>query len=107
MKDVANDTFTKQTIFGDGKRPFIGMPVYYDHALNGVKSSIGEVTAWTPTDAGIDVEIELNRRHKYYKQIMELITSGALGLSTGAVPHLVERQNGIMKRWPVADAPAA
>lgn len=102
-KDVTGDQFTPYTILDDGMRPFIGMPVYYDHALNGVKSSIGMVTGWEPTDAGIDVEIELNRRHKYYKQIMDLIQRGALGLSTGAVPHLVERENGVLKRWPVAE----
>lgn len=102
-KDVTGDQFTPYTILDDGARPFIGMPVYYDHALNGVKSSIGMVTSWEPTDEGIDVEIELNRRHKYYKQIMELIQRGALGLSTGAVPHLVEREGGVLKRWPVAE----
>lgn len=102
-KDVTGDQFTPYTVLDDGARPFIGMPVYYDHALNGVKSSIGMVTSWEPTDEGIDVEIELNRRHKYYKQIMELIQRGALGLSTGAVPHLVEREGGVLKRWPVAE----
>lgn len=104
--DLTKDRFTPDTDLG-GSRPFEGMPVFYDHALGGIKSQIGMVKAWTPTDDGIDVEIELDRRHKYADHVMKLVESGALGLSTGAVSHLVERQpvkGGYeIKRWHVAE----
>jgi len=60
-EDLTGDRFSKDTDFG-GTRPFVGMPVYYDHALGGIKSQIGTVKVWTPTDTGIDVQIELDRR---------------------------------------------
>ena len=79
------------------------MPVYYDHALGGIKSQIGTVKVWTPTDTGIDVQIELDRRHKYAADVMKLAEQGALGLSTGALPHLVERVDGEIKRWVIGE----
>jgi HK97 family phage major capsid protein len=104
--DLTKDRFTADTDFG-GSRPFEGMPVFYDHALGGIKSQIGTVKAWVPTDDGIDVEIELDRRHKYAADVMKLVEAGALGLSTGAVSHLVVRQpikGGYeIKRWHVAE----
>ena len=101
-EDLTGDRFSKDTDFG-ATRSFVGMPVYYDHALGGIKSAIGTVKAWTPTDEGIDVEIELDRRHKYVADVMKLAEKGALGLSTGAASHLVERIGGDIKRWIVAE----
>jgi HK97 family phage major capsid protein len=96
------DTFTKNTDFGD-TRPFIGMPVYYDHAIGSMRGQIGTVKAWIPDDDGIDVEIELDRRNKYVDDVMKLVKSGALGLSTGALSHLVVRDGGELKRWVVGE----
>jgi HK97 family phage major capsid protein len=101
-EDLTGDRFSKDTDFG-GSRPFVGMPVYYDHALGGIKSQIGVVKVWTPSDEGIDVQIELDRRHKYAADVMKLAEQGALGLSTGALPHLVERVDGEIKRWVVGE----
>ena len=101
-EDLTGDRFSKDTDFG-GSRPFVGMPVYYDHALGGIKSQIGTVKVWTPTDTGIDMQIELDRRHKYAADVMKLAEQGALGLSTGALPHLVERVDGEIKRWVIGE----
>ena len=100
--DLTGDRFTRQTDFGD-TRSFIGLPVYYDHGLSGLKSQIGVVKQWMPTDEGIDVEIEIDRRHQYASKVMELVHRGALGLSTGALPHLVVREGGELKRWIVGE----
>ncbi len=54
-------------------------------------------------DDGIDVEIELDRRNKYVGDVMKLVKSGALGLSTGALSHLVVRDGGEVKRWVVGE----
>ena len=101
-RDLEGDTFTKSTDLGE-TRPFVGMPVYYDHALGGLKSQIGTVKAWMPDSEGIEVEIEIDKRHKYAQQVMELVKSGALGLSTGALSHLVVRNAGEIKRWVVGE----
>lgn len=100
--DLTGDTFTKATDFGE-TRPFVGMPVYYDHALGSMRGQIGTVKAWTPTDDGIDVDIEIDRRNRYVAEVMKLVKSGALGLSTGALSHLVVREGGELKRWIVGE----
>ena len=100
--DLTGDTFTKGTDLGD-TRPFVGLPVYYDHALGSMRGQIGQVKSWQPTDDGIDVEIEIDRRNKYAAEVMKLVKSGALGLSTGALSHLVVRDGGELKRWIVGE----
>lgn len=101
-RDLQHESFTKNTDFGS-TRSFVGMPVYYDHALGGIVTQVGTVKQWQLQDDGIDVEIELDRRHKYAKQIMELVKRGALGLSTGALSHLVERDGAEIKRWIIGE----
>jgi HK97 family phage major capsid protein len=101
--DLHGEYFTADTDYGDS-RSFVGMPVYYDHAHGGISSQIGVVKAWIPEDTGIDVEVELNRRHAYADSVMALVKEGALGLSTGAVGHLVVvRKTGEIKRWVVGE----
>ena len=101
-KDLTGDIFTKATDLGD-TRSFVGTPVYYDHGLSSIRGQIGTVKAWTPAGDGIDVEIELDKRLDYIDDVMKLVKSGALGLSTGALSHLVVRQAGELKRWVVGE----
>jgi HK97 family phage major capsid protein len=101
-RDLANDAFTPQTDLGN-TRSFIGLPVYYDHALGSLRSQVGTVKSWVPDIEGIDVEIEIDRRHKYADEVMKLVKSGALGLSTGALSHLVVRNDGELKRWIIGE----
>jgi len=101
-QDLTGDRFTKATDLGE-TRSFVGTPVYYDHGLSSVRGQIGTVKMWTPTDDGIDVEIELDKRLGYVGDVMKLVKSGALGLSTGALSHLVVRDKGELKRWVVGE----
>jgi HK97 family phage major capsid protein len=101
-KDLTGDIFTKSTDLGE-TRSFVGTPVYYDHGLSSIRGQIGTVKAWTPAGDGIDVEIELDKRLDYIDEVMKLVKSGALGLSTGALSHLVVRQAGELKRWVVGE----
>ncbi len=101
-KDLQGDTFTPETDLGD-TRSFVGLPVYWDHSLGTLRGQIGTVKAWIPEDDGIDVEIELDRNSKYIQQVMSLVKEGKLGLSTGALSHLVERKSGELKRWIVGE----
>jgi HK97 family phage major capsid protein len=97
-KDVVGDEFTADTDLGES-RSFVGTPVYWNHGMSGTKTKIGEVTDYTRSEEGIDVTIELDKRGKYLKQIMDMAKRGMLGLSSGAVAHLVERMNGVIKTW--------
>jgi HK97 family phage major capsid protein len=101
-KDLTGDRFTKDTDLGTTRSP-IGMPVFYDHAMSSIRGQIGTVKAWTPTDDGIDVEIELDKRLSYIDDVMKLVRMGALGLSTGSMSHLVVRKGGELKRWMVGE----
>ena len=101
-KDLTGDRFTKNTDLGTTRSP-IGMPVFYDHAMSSIRGQIGTVKAWTPTDDGIDVEIELDKRLSYIDDVMKLVRMGALGLSTGSMSHLVVRKGGELKRWTVGE----
>jgi len=101
-KDLVGDTFTKDTDFGQD-RSFVGLPVFYDHALSGVKSQIGTVKAYEFADDGLIFEIEIDKRKKYADTVMALAESGALGQSTGAVAHLVHNEQGEMKRWIIGE----
>jgi HK97 family phage major capsid protein len=101
-RDLVGDYFTKETDLGK-TRPFVGMPVYYDHALGNERNQIGVVKQWEETDGGIDVEIELNKRYKYVQQVLELVKKGVIGLSTGAVGNTVVREKGQLKRWVVGE----
>lgn len=101
-KDLIGDTFTKNTDFG-ADRSFVGMPVYYDHAMGGLKSQIGQVKAYEFADDGIIFEIEIDRRKKYADTVMQLANEGALGQSTGAVAHLVHAEKGMLKRWVIGE----
>lgn len=101
-KDLTGDRFTKDTDLGTTRSP-IGMPVFYDHAMSSIRGQIGTVKAWTPTDDGIDVEIELDKRLSYIDDVMKLVRTGMLGLSTGSMSHLVVRKGGELKRWTVGE----
>jgi len=100
--DIVGDTFTPQTDIGS-TRSFVGMPVYWNHAMSGTKSQIGVVTDWEKNEEGIDLVIEIDKRNKYLKQIMELAKRGMLGLSTGAVGNTVVRKGGELLRWIVGE----
>lgn len=101
-QDLTGDTFTKATDLGQG-RSFVGLPVFYDHALAGVKSQIGAVKAYEFADDGLIFEIEIDKAKRYADTVMALAESGALGQSTGAVAHLVYNEKGEMKRWIIGE----
>lgn len=102
-RDLEGDTFTPDTNFG----AMADLPVFYDHALQEVKAldnEIGRVVSTKRDDHGIWFEAELNKAHEYIADVVELVKRGVVGLSTGAVSHLVRRdENKALKRWPVAE----
>ncbi len=100
--DVTGDTFVADTEF-DVKRA-VGRPVLYDHTLQAeVQHEIGQIKAIEADDTGLWFEAQLDRRQKYVEHVIKLIEQGALGYSTGSVPHLVRRDAGTIKSWPIIE----
>jgi hypothetical protein len=97
-KDLTGDTFTKDTQFGF-ERSVKGMPLFLDHTLDGEKDPIGSVLDAKTDDVGVWFQFQIDKRHKYAEKIKQLIDNGQLGLSTGALPHVVIRDRGNIKRW--------
>lgn len=99
--DLLGDKFVRGETDLGASRSFVGMPVYWDHAVAGspIKSQIGTVVYADEDDQGITFEIELDRSRRYVDDIVALERAGALGSSTGAINYLVKRRNGTLKRW--------
>lgn len=80
-----------------------GRPILYHHGLNGsIKTAVvGRQTTVTVGDEGGFVQGELDKRSRWYSKVKKLIGEGALGFSSGAMPHLVQTtKSGHIKRWP-------
>jgi hypothetical protein len=101
-RDLIGDTFEPSTDYG-AARSFVGMPVYYDHTLSGVKSQVGVVTGYEFKDDRIDFEIELDKRKAYLQDILRLVGEKALGLSTATMPHTFYAERGAIKRWIIGE----
>lgn len=102
-RDLEGDQFTAETKFGN----LADLPVFYDHAQQEVKAldnEIGRVVSVKADDKGLWFEAELDKSHEYLDPVLELVKRGVVGLSTGAVSHLVRRdENKTLKRWPIAE----
>jgi HK97 family phage major capsid protein/HK97 family phage prohead protease len=102
-RDLEGDTFTPETKFG----AMADLPVFYDHAQQSVKAldnEIGRVVSVKADDKGLWFEAEIDKAHEYADQVLELVKRGVVGLSTGAVSHLVRRdERKALKRWPIAE----
>lgn len=90
--DLAGDFFTRSTDFDlrDGDR----VTLYYNHGLDPVlkKRKLGQGTLHYD-DAGIWMEAQLALRDDYERRLYEDgILAGRMGLSSGTLPHLVERE---------------
>ncbi|HAM40522.1 MAG TPA: phage major capsid protein [Candidatus Omnitrophica bacterium] len=100
-RDLDGETFTKDTELDLDLVP--AKRVFYDHTMGNVKHSLGTVLKATVDDVGVWIEAELDRSRQYVAQVLKLIEAGALGWSSGSVPHLVRRDGGVIKAWPVVE----
>ena len=105
--DTSGEYFDKDTEFGFEKSTEI--PLFYHHGMNGFikKSKIGKINV-RKTDEGLFFEAELDKRRKYIQEIQKLAkTQEGLGVSSGAVPHLIERERtnkGVyLKQWIIGE----
>ena len=105
-QDLTGDKFTPETDLWLDK-PAAPRPLLYEHGFHPAvgKAVIGWVKHWEADENGIWIEAELDRHSRYLEMVRRLINAGAVGLSTGAVAHLVEppaeERPAPLKSWPV------
>ena len=101
-KDLDGETFTPETDLALDWYPQ-GRPLLYDHGTDTKMGTqvIGRQTSHKVTDEGIWIDAQLNRAHRYWSVVKELVGKQKLYFSSGSVKHLVQiASNGAIKRWP-------
>lgn len=101
--DVDGESFTADTDFcfewfGKSGRPFL-----FDHGLDpALKGQVmGRQVEYEQREEGIWAQVQLERNARYRKAIDSLIDQGAIGFSSGAMPHLATKNlRGEITRWP-------
>lgn len=101
--DVDGEAFTSDTDFcfdwfGKSGRPFL-----FDHGLDpALKGQVfGRQVDYELRDEGVWAQVQLDRNARYRKAIDGLIEQGAIGFSSGAMPHLATKNlKGEITRWP-------
>lgn len=106
-KDLEGETFVPETDFWFDKLKLTTYPVLYDHGQHTwLKDTIIGQAKVHKDDVGIWLDIELSRAEEYrayVELVKELAQHKALGISSGAVAHLVKRENSVIKQWPIAE----
>ena len=100
-RDLSGETFLPETNFDLDLVP--RKRVYYDHTLEQVKHAIGQVLTVREDGIGLWIEAQLDRSKDYVDAVLKLIERGVLGWSSGSIPHLVERNGGVIKSWPIVE----
>lgn len=105
--DTANDYFDADTDFDieDGDRK----TGYYNHGLD-VKLGSRKIGTGTikKDEVGLWLEAQLQDRDEYVDAILKMVEEGKLGLSSGALSHLVRREAKTAKvnyvsHWPIGE----
>lgn len=82
-------------------------PFLYHHGLDAYTRAtpIGRITTLEKRDAGIWMKAQLDAHNEYIDEIRKLVDAGALGLSSGAMAHLVEidDKTGEWRQWPIVE----
>lgn len=104
------DYFTKSTDFWLGR--WDRRPMLYHHGMDEGTRDAPVIGAWVKAwadDAGVWLQGQLDKAHKYHAAIKELARRGLLRVSTDSAPHLVQRERGpggthYVKTWPILAA---
>ncbi len=102
-KDIDGEDFGPDTDFCIEWFGESGRPLLYHHGLDGnVKTAVvGRQIGFEIHDDAVWVRSQLDKSSRYHKVVSELIAKGALGYSSGAMPHLVTKTaSGHITRWP-------
>jgi hypothetical protein len=103
-RDIDGEYFDADTDLAFDLFPDEGRPVLYHHGLDGDigPTVVGRQVSKSIDEDGVWIEIQLDKRAKYVDRVRTLLERGALGLSTGAMSHLVRvlKDTGRIVRWP-------
>src|SRR3990170_5601724 len=102
-KDLTGEHFEAETdLKGD-----LGLelhPVFYDHTLQPeVKHALGRTAKEAVDEIGVWVEAQIEMSRAYAKEVLSLIDKGLMGWSSGTASHLVDKLNGLIKKWPIVE----
>lgn len=81
-------------------------PALYHHGLDKtVKAQpVGLITSVTKNDIGLWAEAQLAMHNEYAQSVYEMVEKGALGWSSGSIPHIVKvAQDGRIEEWPIVE----
>lgn len=104
QRDLQGEYFTPDTDLGLDW--YDRRPVLYHHGLDGeVQASVvGTIDHLKADSVGVWAEAQLDLRHRYIQALQRLVKQGALGWSSGSLPHLVITEaDGKIKRWPIIE----
>ena len=111
-QDLDGDTFTKDTDFWTDKLGASKLTLYQHGADGSVKQAvIGNAEVKSIDDVGMWIEAQLDMQGEYFAAIRQLVDTGALGWSSGAISHLVSRDvkhspdghESLIKSWPIIE----
>lgn len=105
-EDLHGESFTKSTEFLlDNVK---SIPVLWEHTITGVDDILGFAKAVRRDDIGVVFELALQRSNAYVEVVHKLVQKGRLGLSTGALPQTMQREDDgkTIKRWQVCEISA-
>ncbi len=99
--DLQGDTFTPETDF---RLDMVAhKPVFYDHTLEEPQQELGHVVKIVRDERGLWIEAQIDRFRDYVDEVLRLVEEGVLGWSSGSVTHLVRREAGMLKSWPIVE----
>src|SRR5690606_33052767 len=104
QRDLHGEYFTPETDLGLDWYP--RRPVLYQHGLDDDMGPalIGQIEGWRVDETGVWVQAQLDLRSRWARAVMDLVRQGALGWSSGSLPHLVSvAADGHIRRWPIVE----
>ncbi|MBZ0300809.1 MAG: phage major capsid protein, partial [Anaerolineae bacterium] len=104
QRDLQGEYFTPETDLGLGW--YDQRPVLYHHGLDGnLKAAvIGTIDTLVADETGVWAEAQLDLRKRYVRTVQRLVDKGALGWSSGSLPHLVKvADDGRIQQWPIVE----
>ena len=113
--DLEGDTFTADTDYMLDLVPV--KLAFVDHSLStefvndegktvkiaAIDDPVGEVIRVTPDNVGLYMEMQIEKSNQYWAIVDQLHKSQKMGLSSGAIQHLVRRDGGKITRWPIVE----
>lgn len=104
--DLHGEKFAKDTeFFLDNLK---SVPVLWEHNMGTLNDVLGWATPVKTDDVGVFFELNLKRSNAYVEAIRKLAEKGRIGLSTGALPQTILRDDGskTIKRWQICEISA-